>query len=116
MSDLEPTDVRALHDRLGVAQQLLSQARGDRGRRDRAIELLGSVENALARLAVERAIDTDTADRLLGLRDDLGGHLLAAATLDDVGVPSGAAVELLKRAADATQAGLRLLALVGAQP
>jgi hypothetical protein len=116
MSDLELTSVRGLHEQLGVAHHLLGRAEADPARRDLAARLLGSVETALGRLAVDQGVDTTTADRLLDLRDDLGGHLLAAATLDDVGVPSGAATELLKRAAESTQAGLRLLTLVGARP
>ncbi|MBV8690429.1 MAG: hypothetical protein JO054_10220 [Actinobacteria bacterium] len=111
MSELDVMDVQELHEQLAVAQHLLSQAEGDHERRDLACEMLGSVEALLGHLAIERGIETNLADRLLGLRDDLGGHLLAAATLDDVGVPSHAAVELLRRAADTTQAGLRLLTL-----
>src|SRR5690242_14422603 len=111
MSELDVMDVRELHQQLAVAQHLLSQAEGDHDRRDLACEMLGSVEMLLGHLAIERGIETDLADRLLSLRDDLGGHLLAAAALDDVGVPSRAAVELLRRAADTTQAGLRLLTL-----
>jgi hypothetical protein len=111
MSELDVMDVRELHEQLAVAQHLLSQAEGDHGRRDLACEMLGTVEALLGHLAIERGIETDVADRLLGLRDDLGGHLLAAATLDDVGVPSHAGLELLRRAADTTQAGLRLLTL-----
>jgi hypothetical protein len=111
MSELDVIDVRELHEQLAAAQQLLSQAEGDHDLRGLACEVLGSVEMLLGHLAIDRRIQTDIADRLLALRDDLGGHLLAAATLDDVGVPSRAAVELLRRAADTTQAGLRLLTL-----
>lgn len=111
MTELDVMDVRELHEQLAVAQHLLSQAEGDAGRRDLASEMLGTVEALLGHLAVDRGVETDVADRLLNLRDDLGGHLLAAATLDDVGVPSRAAVELLRRAADTTQAGLRLVTM-----
>jgi hypothetical protein len=101
-----------LDRKLRVVERLLDSAADDPLHREEATALLASVESALGQLLREVDTDAATAGRLLGLRDDLGGYLLAAAHLDAVGGPPDTAVDLLRRATEATGEGLRILLLL----
>ena len=101
--DLESTAVRrVLAEHVRLAGELLTQDR----ELQKAAEALTTVEDLLARLAAEHALEGDEARHLLALRDELGSRLLAAAALDVIELPDQAA-GVLKRAADTTEAGLR---------
>src|SRR5437870_12120506 len=65
---------------------------------DSARELLETVNRRLADVVSDPALPSTTYIRLVELRDTVGAHLLAAATLDDV-VPERAR-QLLARASD----------------
>jgi hypothetical protein len=68
--------------------------------------LLGSVETELGRLASAAETDTETARRLLSVRDDLSGYLLAAGALETAGAPTDGVVRMLRRAVGNARAGL----------
>ena len=65
---------------------------------DSARELLETVNRRLADVLSDPALSSTTYSRLVELRDAVGAHLLAAASLDDV-VPERARL-LLARASD----------------
>ena len=65
---------------------------------DSARELLETVNRRLADVVSDPALSSATYSRLVELRDTVGAHLLAAASLDDV-VPERAR-QLLARASD----------------
>lgn len=101
--DLEGAAVRrALAQQVRLAGELLDGP----GEPHEAAEALTIVEDLLARLAAEQALEGDEARHLLALRDELGSQLLAAAALDIIDLPDQAA-GVLKRAADKTESGLR---------
>jgi hypothetical protein len=92
-------------------RRLLSED-GDDGRsREEAIRLLRGVEQSLSRWALD-APSRAFAARLLRVRSDLRGHLVAAATLEEFGQPPRGATGMLKRAVDTTRIGLRAVARV----
>ena len=93
---------RALVQQVRLAGELLAGF----GEPRKAAEALTVVEDLLARLAAEHALEGDEARQLLALRDELGSQLLAAAALDVIELPDQAA-GVLKRAADSAEAGLR---------
>src|SRR5262249_61522870 len=68
-----------------------------------ARELLETVNRRLADIVADPALPPETYSRLVELRDTVGAHLLASATLDDV-VPDRAR-PLLARASDAVLRG-----------
>ena len=88
---------------LGVAEMLLHS---EDGVVDTARQLLTAVEVELGRLASTAETDTETAGRLLSVRADLSGHLLAAGALETAGAPPNGVARMLRRAARAARAGL----------
>ena len=89
---------------LGVAETLLHSEDGVAV--DTARQLLTAVEAELGRLASTAETDTETAGRLLSVRADLSGHLLAAGALETAGAPLSGIARMLRRAARAARAGL----------
>jgi hypothetical protein len=89
---------------LGVVQALL--ATNETPPLDAARHLLGTVESELGRLASAAETDTETARRLLSVRADLSGHLLAAGALETAGAPTDGVARMLRRAAGIARAGL----------
>ena len=100
------SSLRALDRQLLFVQRLLADDADDARTRLEAIRLLRDVERALARWAAE-AQSRAFAARLLGVRAELKGHLVAAATLEEVGRPPRGAAGMLKRAVQTTRFGLR---------
>lgn len=93
---------------LGVAQTLLE---ADHPRAlDTARELLSAIEADLGRMASAPDTDTETARRLLSVRADLSGHLLAAGALETAGAPADGVTRMLRRATGIARAGLWLAA------
>ena len=105
-------ETEAVRRRLAEQVQLAGELLADDGTSHRAAEALTLVEDLLARLAGEHALEGDEARQLLGLRDELGSQLLAAAALDVIDLPDQA-VSVLRRAAGSAEAGLRTI-LAGA--
>ena len=103
------SSLRTLDRQLLFVQRLLAEDGDDARSREEAIRLLRDVERGLARWAAE-APSRAFAARLLGVRGDLNGHLVAAATLEDVGRPPRGAAGMLKRAVQTTRVGLRAIA------
>jgi len=97
---------------LGVVQALLDT--DEAPPLEAARHLLGSVESELGRLASAAETDTETARRLLSVRADLSGHLLAAGALETAGAPADGVARMLRRAAEMTRVGLGVHATVGA--
>jgi hypothetical protein len=62
-------------------------------------ELLGQVEDLLERLSSPDERDRSMWTAAVGLRDELGGYLLAARTLQETGVSADVVVNVLRRAA-----------------
>ena len=89
---------------LSVAQTLLHSEDG--AAVDAARHLLTSVEAELGRLASATETDTETAGRLVTVRADLSGHLLAAGALETAGAPADGVARMLRRAAGIARAGL----------
>ena len=80
------SSLRALDRQLLFVHRLLVEDGDDARSREEAIRLLRDVERALGRWAADtpsRAV----AARLLRVRSDLNGHVAAARTLEDVGLP-----------------------------
>ena len=105
-------DINAADVDLGVAQTLLHLE--DAVAVEAATALLFSVDRALRLLASAPDIDTETARRVLSIRADLSGHLLAAGALETAGAPAAGVARMLRRAAEIARAGLGVLAPVGA--
>jgi len=82
---------------LSVADALLRSV--DATSLDAARHLLASVESELGRVASAADTDTDTARRLLSVRADISGHLLAAGALETAGAPADGVARMLRRAA-----------------
>lgn len=97
---------------LGVVQTLLQSE--DAVAVEAATSLLFSVDRSLGRLASAPDTDTDTARRLLSVRADLSGHLLAAGALETAGAPADGVARMLRRAAEIARTGLGVRAPVGA--
>lgn len=51
-------------------------------------------------------VDADTAQRLQSVRNDLGGHLLAAAALQSIDVPADRVATVLRRGVVAARCGI----------
>jgi hypothetical protein len=100
------SSLRALDRQLLFVHRLLVEEGDDARSRQEAIRLLRDVEQALGRWAAA-ATSRPFSARLLGLGAELNGHLVAAATLEDVGQPSRGAVRVLRRAVQTTRVGLR---------
>jgi len=100
------SSLRALDRQLLFVHRLLVEDGDDARSREEAIRLLRDVHRALGRWAADtpsRAV----AARLLRVRSDLNGHVAAATTLEDVGLPPRGAAGMLKRAVQTTRVGLR---------
>ena len=98
-----------LHDPLRVAVDLLERDGDDPYRRDVALALLQELADVMGELACLPDTDARTAGQLQRLRDDLSGHLRAAAALDESGLPASTALDMLRRGAVLTLAGLRAI-------
>src|SRR3954453_2436529 len=94
-SSLRPIDRQLL-----FVRRLLSEDGDDPRSRAEAIRLLRDVEGSLSRCALD-APSRAFAARLLRVRSDLRGHLVAAATLEEFGRPPRGAAGMLKRAGGA---------------
>ena len=105
------TDIDAADGDLGVVQTLLQS--DDAVAVEAATALLFSVDRALRTLASAPDTDTETARRLLSIRADLSGHLLAAGALETAGAPAAGVARMLRRAAEIARAGLGMRAPVG---
>lgn len=68
--------------------------------------LLNQVEEALAAIAGDDRLDPEVTATLRGLRDQLTSHLVAAASLEAIALPRSTVVDVLRRAAEATERGL----------
>jgi hypothetical protein len=90
----------------GARGRELSGARGSEPAWE-AERILAEVEDVLARLAGDAGIDEKTARKLLAVRDELGGHLLAVARVEGIDLPAHVVVGILRRAAETTRDGLR---------
>jgi hypothetical protein len=100
----------AIDRQLRAAAELLQSPKPDGVLVDRAVSLLRGADNALLALACAVTTDARTAGRLLALRDDLSGHLLAAVLCTDAGCVCDASEEILQRGVQVTSAGLRAIA------
>jgi hypothetical protein len=69
-------------------------------------ELLGQVEDLLERLSSPDERDRSMWTAAVGLRDELGGYLLAARTLQETGVSADVVVNVLRRAAACAEGAL----------
>jgi hypothetical protein len=96
--------IAALESDLAIARALLVS--DDRDAVDAAGKLLAGVDAALGQLVSDVDADTETARRLLSVRADLSGHLLAAGALDSAGAHMGVAARMLRRAAGKALEGL----------
>jgi hypothetical protein len=90
----------------GAPERGLSWA-GDSQPAREAERILTEVEDVLARLAGDAGVDESMARKLLAVRDELGGHLLAVARVEGIDLPSHVIVGILRRAAETTRDGLR---------
>jgi hypothetical protein len=107
-TDVDPAATwRALQDHVLRAGELLVRERTDHPQE--AAQILTVVEDLLAGLARRTSLDGEQARRMLALRDELGGHLLAAAALEVIEL-SDLAVGVLRRATLALDVGLDELA------
>lgn len=68
--------------------------------------LLSQVEEALAKIAGDDRLDPHVIATLRALRDQLTSHLVAAASLEAIELPRTTVVDVLRRAAWATEKGL----------
>jgi hypothetical protein len=103
-SDLDAAATwRALQEHVLRASELL--AAQDAAAPQEASETLTVVEDLLAGLASRAPLDDDQVRRMLSLRDELGGHLLAASALEVIEL-SELAVGVLRRATVALDVGL----------
>lgn len=73
--------------------------------------LLNQVEEALAAIAGDDRLGADVTATLRSLRDQLTSHLVAAASLEAIALPRAAVVDVLRRAAEATEKGLESVRL-----
>jgi hypothetical protein len=73
-------------------------------------ELLGQVEDLLERFSSPDERDRSLWTAAVGLRDELGGYLLAARTLEETGVSAEVVVNVLRRAAACAEDALDGLA------
>lgn len=73
--------------------------------------LLNQVEEALAAIAGDDRLGPAVTATLRGLRDQLTSHLVAAASLEAIALPRAAVVDVLRRAAEATEKGLESVRL-----
>lgn len=97
-------EIDAAEVELAVAEALLHS--GDALAVDDARHVLACVEADLGRLASAAYTDTETARRLLMVRADLSGHLLAAGALETAGAPVDGVARMLRRAAGTARVGL----------
>jgi hypothetical protein len=98
---------RALQDHVLRASELLVGERT--AHPQEAAQILTVVEDLLAGVARRASLDGEQARRMLALRDELGGHLLAAAALEVIEL-GDLAVGVLRRATLALDVGLDELA------
>jgi hypothetical protein len=82
-----------------------SAAASARGR-----EMLGQVEDLLDCLSSPHDADPSMWSAAVGLRDDFGGYLLAAATLQETGVSSEVIIDVLRRGTALAETALEQLA------
>jgi hypothetical protein len=94
------------HDAILVtAEQHLRQAQaaladGDsEAARARGHEMLRQVEDLLECLSSPNGADPRMWSTAVGLRDDFGGYLLAATTLQETGVSAAVVIDVLRRGA-----------------
>jgi hypothetical protein len=104
--------IDAAEAELGVVQALLLSDDGPAV--DAARHLLASIEAQLGRLASAADTDTETAARLVSVRADLSGHLLAAGALENAGAPPDGVARMLRRAVGTARDGLAPRTPVGA--
>jgi hypothetical protein len=103
------TGLHAVDRQLVFVERLLADEGEHPESRQVAMSLLRDVEEALARWASD--VDSRAfAGRLLGVRAELSGHLLAASTLEEIGPPATGGARLLRRAVETTRTGLRAVA------
>jgi len=87
-----------------------STAASARGR-----EMLAQVEDLLECLSSPHDADPSMWSAAVGLRDDFGGYLLAAATLQETGVAAEVIIDVLRRGAAFAEAALEQLAVGAAE-
>ena len=96
--------LRVLDHRLEAAQRVLESE--PEPEQAAATTLLYEVEVCLTEL-VTTLSDTTMAKRLIGLRDALSSHLLAASTCERGELPPSVVVRLLRNGADQARRGIR---------
>ena len=75
--------------------------------------LLNEVEEGLASITGDDRLDPFVTATLRSVHDDLTSHLVAAASLEAIELPRAAVVNVLRRAAEATEKGLEAVRVSG---
>jgi hypothetical protein len=96
-------------DRQAATAATLLTGPFDGGEAEDAERCLSQIEDLLADLAWASDVGDTAGSRLLAVRDELSGYLLAVAALYAIGLSADAVPDVLRRAAGAVRAGIAAL-------